>query len=96
MTGATEQRDRSTEYLGYAAVILPAAVLAGVLWLVAGPFLSRASATSLALTTLWCVTSALQTVVIHRRAWRMALVSSLVQFVILWPLVWLMVSYSLR
>jgi len=96
MTGASGQRPPFTEYLGHAAVILPAVVLAGVLWLVAGPLLSRATAVSLAIATLWCVMSALQTVFVHRQPWRIALVSSLIQFVILWPFAWLMASYSAR
>jgi hypothetical protein len=96
MTGATGGQPRTTEYIGYAAVILPAAVLAGVLWLVVSPVLSQATAASLVIATLWCVMSGLQTVLVHRRAWRVALISSLIQFIILWPFAWLLASYSSR
>ena len=96
MPHAPRERSRLTEQLGLAVAVLPAAVLAGVLWLVTVPLLSQATAASLAIATLWCSGFAFQSLWVKPRQWRATLVAAVIQFLILWPLAWLMASYSSR
>src|SRR5262245_12469693 len=96
MQSTANSGETRLQVLGVLAAVVPAAVVAMVLWFVTVPLLTQAGATSLAVATLVAGTSAGQSLFHRRDSWRYSLVSALVQFIILWPLVWLLTSYNAR